>query len=85
MSPGFNASTRSMASSRWSDFTSECQQTDRSVRRTNGIFPRKLFVILRSDKLNDKENNANGIFVEISPLISYAGEVEFTLYANVMV
>lgn len=81
MSQGSNASTRSMASSSRSDFTSEYQQTDRSVRRSNGIFSGKLFVILRSDKFNDKESNANGIFVEISPLISYAGEVE-SMFGN---
>ena len=29
----------------------------------------------RSDKFHDKDNISNAIFVEISPLISYAGEV----------
>jgi hypothetical protein len=35
-----------------------------------------IFLLNRSDKFHDNENNSNAIFVEISPLISYAGEVK---------
>ncbi|CAF3602837.1 unnamed protein product, partial [Adineta steineri] len=35
--------------------------------------------IILADKFHDNDSNSNGIFVEISPLISYAGEnLEFT-------
>ncbi len=45
-------------------------------------FEKEYFISLvfhRSDKFHDNENNSNAIFVEISPLISYAGEVKILI------